>query len=64
MNTIKNQFNKIISIFLLPLVSAHHEGTQVVSNQDSANTSITAIIIFLFVILGIGYWLLKGGRKK
>lgn len=55
---------KIISLFLFPLVSAHHEGIQVVNNQSSTSTSITAIIIFLFVILIIGYWLLKGGKKK
>lgn len=55
---------KIISLFLLPLVSAHHEGIQVVNNQGSASASIIAIIIFLFVVLIIGYWLLKGGGKK
>ncbi|MEK6879154.1 MAG: hypothetical protein AABY22_06070 [Nanoarchaeota archaeon] len=56
---------KIIGLFLLPLVSAHHEGTKpVLNNQGSASTSIIAIIIFLFVILGIGYWLLKGGKKN
>tara|TARA_Y100000310_G_scaffold200877_1_gene200961 strand:+ start:13077 stop:13256 length:180 start_codon:yes stop_codon:yes gene_type:complete len=57
---------KLFGLFLLPLVGAHHEGTEQVVDvaQSTGNNFAVAIVIFLIVILGLAYYLMKGGSRK
>lgn len=56
---------KLSSLFLLPLVSAGHTGSQqVVSDSVSSMGPNWVLVIFILIVIGLAYWLLKGGSKK
>jgi len=57
------KIKKIMGLFLLPLVNAHHEGNQQVLNTSQNSSSINSII-FILIIFVLVYYLLKGGSRK
>lgn len=55
---------KFLSLFLLPLVAAGHTDTSSLNNSASSNGLNFGLIIFILAVVGLGYWLLKGGSRK
>jgi len=59
---------KLLSLFLLPLVSAYHPGTSGANSAatktlvDQGNSPMIAMGIFLFILGLVVYWKIKNGK--
>ena len=58
------KIKSMVILFLIGFVSAHHQGSVQVTETTSGNNSVTIVMVFILILLGIFYLIYKNGKRN